>query len=77
MTARAVALLAVVLGSFAAMTAVGAVLTDGKAETSLTLSGVLVPAAIPVLLVIGVTVACRRQSVRPTMTSSDLPIPRS
>jgi len=62
MTARAVVLWGIVLGSFALMTAVGAVLTDGKAQGSLSLGDVMVPAAIPVLLVIAVTAVCRTRS---------------
>lgn len=60
MTARAALLSAIVAGSFAAMTAIGALLTHGQAEKPLTLSAVLIPAAIPVLLVIGMTIAGRK-----------------
>ncbi len=54
----------VVLTGFVAMVALGAVLTHGRSQGPLTLADVLVPAAIPVLLVIAVTVACRNGSDR-------------
>lgn len=61
MTMRAAILLATGLVSFTLMTAVGAVLTEGKAQGPLSLGDVIYPAVIPVLLVITATVACRRQ----------------
>lgn len=61
MSARNTATLLIVLASFAATIAVGAALTGGQAHTRLTLSDVLIPAAIPVLLVIGLTIACRER----------------
>ncbi|MDD4868455.1 MAG: hypothetical protein PHQ28_15475 [Mycobacterium sp.] len=61
MTTRAALLSAIVAGSFAAMTALGALLTHGQAEKPLTLGDVLIPAAIPVLLVVAMTVAGRKR----------------
>ncbi|WP_219069273.1 hypothetical protein [Candidatus Mycobacterium methanotrophicum] len=55
----ATVLLSVVLSGFAGMTAVGAVLTHGRDQGLLTLADVLVPAVIPTLLVIAVTIAYR------------------
>ncbi|MGF2943930.1 YeeE/YedE thiosulfate transporter family protein [Mycobacterium sp. Lab-001] len=52
-------LVGVVLTGFAVMTALGADLTRGRNEGLLTLSDVLIPAVIPVLLVVAITIACR------------------
>jgi hypothetical protein len=61
MTMRATILLVTVLGSLALTSALGAVLTEDKPQGPLSLGDVLIPAAIPVLLVIAVTMLCRRQ----------------
>lgn len=64
MTARAVLIPITVAACFAATTAASALLTHGHAEASLSLSDVLVPAAVPVLAVIGITLACRHYRSR-------------
>jgi hypothetical protein len=59
MTVSAAVLSGVVLSGFAGMTAVGAVLTGGRNQGLLTLADMLVPAVIPMLLVVAITIACR------------------
>lgn len=57
--ARFAVLSGIVLVAFAATTAVGAVLTDDAARRPLTFADVLVTGAIPVLLLVAVTVYSR------------------
>ncbi|WP_326544829.1 YeeE/YedE thiosulfate transporter family protein [Mycolicibacterium sp. ND9-15] len=64
MKARAALLVGTVLGSFALMTTIGAVMTEDHPQGPLSLGDVLVPGAIPVLLVIAITVACRTPSAQ-------------
>ncbi|MGF2952855.1 YeeE/YedE thiosulfate transporter family protein, partial [Mycobacterium sp. THU-M116] len=52
-------LVGVVLTGFAVMTALGADLTRGRNEGLLAPSDVLIPAVIPVLLVVAITITCR------------------
>lgn len=59
MTPRVAILSGSVLGSLVLMTALGAVLTDGRTHGSLSLGEVLIPAAIPLLLLIAATAASR------------------
>lgn len=64
MTIRTVILFVAVLGSLTLATALGAVLTEDKPQGPLSLGDVVIPAAIPVLLVIAVTMWCRHQLAR-------------
>ncbi|MFZ0834817.1 MAG: hypothetical protein WAM92_17440 [Mycobacterium sp.] len=72
MTTRAAVLLGIVLGSFALMTVIGAVLTEGRSQGPLSLGDVLVPAAIPLLLVVAITVVCRTGSARRSRSDEKL-----
>jgi hypothetical protein len=58
-------MLGVVLTFFVVMTVVGAALTGGRAQGPLSLGDVAVPAAIPLLLVLATTLACRNGFRRP------------
>ncbi len=58
-TVRTAVLLGVALAGFATMTVIGATLTGGRNLGQLTLTDVLIPALIPLLLLIAVTIASR------------------
>lgn len=76
MTSRGIVLLGIVLGSFAVMIAVGAALTEGKAEGPLSLGDVFITATIPVLVLIAVTVVCRTRTGSRSRMAATAP-PRS
>ncbi len=61
MTARAVILLGTTMVSYAVMTVVAAILTEGRTQGPLSLREVMVPAAFPLLLVVLMVVASRRR----------------
>lgn len=60
-TARSATLLTLAVGSFALMTVVAALLTTGRDQGPLQLADVMVPAAVPVLLVAAATLLSRRR----------------